>query len=462
MFVEIDRQYRIRTGLLRIHFKLYVPPGITPGFTMDVIKDIELNYGYEDQEDLLTFYPNTVKLTFDDFDKCNYFAFKNSVADYNNSLPAHKSIYAGIDIYLDEVRKFSGFIDPLTLEYKSSDRSFSFEAVCYTSQLKDITVDRNNYIFINQYGGDEIVGLNYNVSMLTILYGAYKLVWPDFKPYLYDISDINYAATGIFCKHDWQLHGQAVYPAADAYADWSHVYAQNGKEGIFGTFMNYDSTRFFGADRVCNTYADMIRILALQFGAVIGVEDYNKVYFVKRFGQNPANCIDVSEYLLNDFSKTIHLSPIRGVKITNDWNGVRSFEYGDVEKTSAGEYKYPEKVLQMNTFIGSYRDGSTRGTCIEIFDQVRSYPVWGICWDPVFGGEGSAMAIHELIGKWTRENRRNAKQRIECSLLGIDYSLAKTYLVNPDISGRNAISFRPMQMSKNLMKNTTKITGLEL
>lgn len=458
MFMNVTRQYQIRSGLLLIKLALWWDDNYqSPSVTMDVIKDIELNYGYEDQEDLLTFYPNTVKFTFDDIDKRNYFALKNSLSNYNNTLPQHKSIYGGVEIYLNNTRKFSGFIDPLTLDWKEYDRTVVFEAICYTSQLKDITVDRNNYI--NTDGA--AIGENNNVSMLLILYGIYKQVWSDFEWNLYDVSAIDYIEKGVFCKHDWNLHGQAVFPAADAYADWSQVYAGGGKEGIFGTFMNYDSTRFFGANRVCNSYADMIRILALQFGAIIGVEDVNKVYFMKRFGLNRNACEDVTDSRLK-LEKSLHLNPIRGVQITNDWNGVRTFDYGDIEKIASGELKYPDKVLQLNTYIGSYRNGPSQGTCIEIYDQVRQYPVWGICWDPAFGGEGSAMAIHELVGKWTRENRKTAKERVEIELIGINYSMAKTYVVSPDSEGINKVYFRPMQMSKNLMKDKTKITGLEI
>jgi hypothetical protein len=205
----------------------------------------------------------------------------------------------------------------------------------------------------------------------------------------------------------------------------------------------------------------MIRILALQFGAIIGVEDVNKIYFIKRFGLNRNACEDVTDNRLK-LEKSLHLNPIRGVQITNDWNGVRTFDYGDIEKIASGELKYPDKVLQLNTYIGSYRNGPSQGTCIEIYDQVRQYPVWGICWDPAFGGEGSAMAIHELVGKWTRENRKTAKERVEIELIGINYSMAKTYVVSPDSEGINKVYFRPMQMSKNLMKDKTKITGLEI
>lgn len=457
MFVEIDRQYQIRPGMLRIHLMLFIPEGNLPRITMDVIKDIELNYGYEDQDDLLTFYPNTVKLTFDDIDKCNYFALKNSLSNYNNTLPQNKSIYGGVEIYLNETRKFSGFIDPLTLDWKEYDRTVVFEAICYTSQLKDITVDRNNYIIRNVNGADEIVGMNYYASMLAILYGVYKQVWSDFEPWLYPTSVIDYSIKGIFCKHDWNLIGRGIYPAVTAYANWADV------QDIAYTLMHYDSTRFFGTNRICNSYADMIRILALQFGAIIGVEDVNKVYFIKRFGLNRNDCIDISDNRIK-LEKSLHLNPLRGVQVTNDWQGIRTFDYGDIERTSSGELKYPEKVHQLNTYIGSYQDPGYSGTCIEIYDPVsgRYLPVFGNTWDPEFGNEGSACHMYELVGKWTHENRRTSKEKVEVELIGTNYSMAKTYVISPDSEGLNKVYFRPMQMSKNLMKDKTKITGLEI
>lgn len=457
MFITVNREYRIRTGLLSVRLNLYVPEGADSNPTLDLIRDIDLNYGFEDQEDLLTFYPNTVKLTFDDFDKKNHKIIELSVTDYNNTLPENRSAYGGVEIWLDNVRKFSGFIDPLTLTYNTIDKTVSFEAVCCSSQLKNITVDRNNYI--NTDGS--IIADNSNVSFLLILYGIYKQVWSDFEWNLYDSSLINSYAKGVFCKHDWRLRGDAVFPSASMYADWSLTHASGGVEGLFGTFMNYDSTKFFGEDRVCNTYADLLRILALQFGAVIGVEDVNKVYFVKRFGLSASNAVDVSDNVIK-FTKTLHLNPLRGVEVINDWNGIRYFNYGDIERTSNNEFKYPDKISQFTTYIGSYNTPPSQGTCIYIYDQTRLYPVWGYCWDPALTYYPNPSAMHELVGKWTRENRKTGKERVETELYGIDYSMAKTYKINPDSSGVNQINFRPISMTKKPMKNTTQMTGLQL
>ncbi len=457
MYVTIEREYPIRTGLLTIKLFLNIPGYTQSSVTMDIIRDIELNYGYEDQEDLLLFYPNTTKLVFDDIDRKNYNVLKSSLSGYDNSLPPGKHRSSGLEVYLNGVRKFSGYIDPYTLSYSVPNRAVSFEAVCYTSQLKNLKVDRNDYVNLSGF----VIPENSSVSFLLILYSIFWKVWPDFIWNLYDISQINSIQSGVFCKHDWMLHGQAVFPAADAYADWSQTHSGNGKQGLFGTFMNYDSTKFFGEDRVCDTYSDMLRILALQFGATIGVEDINKVFFIKRFGISPSVCLDISDNCL-ELTKTLHLDSVRGVEVINDWNGLRYFEYGDLERTSSGEFKYPDKILQPMTYVGSYQDENESGTCIYIHDGTRLYPVYGRCWDPLLGSETSASAFHELVGKWTRESRKTPKERIEAKLVGIDYSMSRFYSISPDNFSYNSVFFRPMQMTKNLMKNTTQITGLQI
>jgi hypothetical protein len=129
--------------------------------------------------------------------------------------------------------------------------------------------------------------------------------------------------------------------------------------------VNLDSTNMFGNNRPCRTWIDYIKLLALQFGAIIGVMDYGKVYFVKRFAQQTQNPIEVGNKILKEsFVFKQHLSALRGVVINNHWNGERTFEYGEVERTSNGDYVYENRVKTIDTFIGSYQEGGGSGTSI--------------------------------------------------------------------------------------------------
>ena len=460
---QFIKQYNTPSGLVEI--KITYQPGVSAELDFDVVEDIELGYGYED-EDQLTFYPNTCKLVFDDFKKTNYDILKLSLGAYQNTLPQNKMTYGGVEIKLGGAIKFKGYIDELTLNYDEEKLETSFEALDLTMQLRDMNVDRSKIIDTNGQTIPE--GQGYRWTMPLSWYGVYKQLWPEFEWSVYDASLINtpglYAS---FIKHDWIFYGDDVVAACDGQRHLTgHRYWSNPNDFMFGVFLNLDSTGIYGQNRPCKTWTDYLKLLALQFGATIGVMDYGKVYFIKRFGHQEYNPLDISDKIIgSNFTKTVHLSSLRGVIIKNHWNGERTFEYGDVERTPNNEYKYEGKVKIIDTYIGSYRDEGSSGTSIfalsDFYTPCNSNYILG-CWsviDPQINSEGQ---IYQILGKWQKENRKVPKDLIECKLDGIDYDMITIYKITPHNLSIGAILFRAMTIKKSFIKNETKLTGIEI
>lgn len=449
-FNKYTRTIQTRSGLIRIEIDYFFDAAV---LDFEPISDIELEYGYEDQEDLLTFYPNVLSLTFVDKSKRSYDILKSSISQYDNTLPAEMNKYSNVSIFRNNKLEYKGYIDPFTLDVSKPGKGkayrVSFECICYSTQLKNISVDRSK-CFYNPADGSEY-GLNTATSLTLPVYCIFKQIFPDISQYIYDLNSINYVTSGIFFKHDWNFLGRKTL-TDEKLSDWSIL------NNFVETLFIFDSMGFFGPDRHSISCADFLRTLALQFGMVIGVQEYGKVFLYKRFGMNDFPAIDITDKIAdNKFSRTVHLHAMRGVIVNNHWNGMRSYEYGDVERSNIGEILYKDKVKVLDTYVGSYRDGGNTGTCIYIHPD---YPVVDSVWDPQIGGQGTAGHCYEIIGRWTRENRLYPKERLENTLDGVDYNMANIYMFW-DAPG-NPVKFRPIVMKKSFVKNKTKITGLEI
>lgn len=412
----------------------------------DIIDDIELEYGYED-EDQLTFYPNSVHCKFDDYKKRNYDILKSSIGDYNNSSPDKHMEYGGVEIRLDGTLKFKGYIDELSLRYSEKEMSVEFDVLCLTAELKNMSVDRSKII-----GPDgSTIGENYAFQLIYAWYGVYKQLWGTEFPhitYLANLIDLP-GLYGTFIKHDWKFIG--TYQGNTITRDWNNL------NDFWQTYFIMDSTDLYNDNRPCITWAEYLRLIALQFGAIIGVMDYCKVYFVKRFNNNNTP-LDISDKIIdNNFSKEIHLPALQGVVIRNHWNGERSGEFGNIEKKSNGEYKYLNKVKTLDTYIGSYQDSGSAGTAI-FADEYLLYPVWHVE-DPVINEQGQCW---ELVGKWLYTTRMAPKDKIEVELTGINYNMVDTYRITPPDTNNLAVNFRAMTMKKCILKDKTNIVGIEV
>lgn len=449
MFKQFTKSYNTISGNLKIVIDYWIPDESDILLSFDVVDEVELNYGYED-EDQLTFYPNVCKLTFDDYDEINSDILKRSLEQYSNTLPESHLQYSGVTIFLDENIKFKGYIDEESFSYDDRTMRVSFEVLDLTMALGNMNVDRDKII--------DIFGVRIpdnNIITLTYpLYGIFKQVWSDFSGGLWSTNDINNPGiSGTFINHNWQFTGRKISTSEFKVRDWANV------SEFATTLFNFDSMGLFGENRPCKTWTDFLRIMAISFGAIIGVADYGKVYFRKRFtSMDDATFMDITSSVEQYPLIKVFLKALRGVVVRNHWNGERTFQWGDIERTSNDEVKYEDRVTTIDTYVGSYNDETGSGTCIYI--DGADFPVMNEVKDP----ELPSYAAHcwQIVGIWLRNARLKLKRKIECTLTGINYDMVTVYKYNPLGNPFRKINFRPMTMKQKLIKHKTDIVGIEI
>ena len=427
-----------------IYFKItYDQTWTSNTLDFDVIKELKFNYGYED-DDALTFYPNSVKLSFTDYNKKNYDILKLSIGEYANTFPANYETYSGVEIWRNNNLKFKGYIDPLTLEYKDKERVVSFEAVDRSRALKDISVELLD---------------NMTCSLGELLHQIYKKVFPSLSNNVYDTKTFT---NGMYLNHDWVFKGSDPLTLNTKTKTWATVSEFNQ---VFIQWNN--GTNLWGADRPAATYKDLIKLLALQFGMSIGTLDYNKVYMIKRFNLANTNPTNVNNVLIGDYTRTLHLNVLQGVRNSNYFTTIGGsrviYTAGSIEVINAElELRYPGLVKEFNTYIG--QSGNVwNQTNIYIYEggvayYVHTYPATELgVYDPVIDYRGD---ISDVICQWIYQSRIRPKDRIECNLRGIDYNLIDFYSLTSD--NHPTVTFRPMEMTKDYLENETSISGIEV
>ena len=439
-----DKTYSIPTGTMR--FKItYDSTWTANRLNFDVIKELKFNYGYED-DDALTFYPNSVKLSFTDLNKKNYDVLKLSIGEYANTFPANYEDYSGVSIWYNGNLKFKGYIDPLTLEYKDRERAVSFEAIDRSRTLKDISVEQPDSM---PSGPAKFYSLEH------LIYEIYKLVFPNLTN---NITTSKTFTNGIYFNHDWEFTGSDPYTLNKVTKSW-------------GTDFNtvcFDWYRCgtWGVDRPSATYKDLIKQLALQFGMLIGTLDYNKVYMIKRFNLANTNPTNINSVLIEDYTRTLHLNVLQGVRNTNIYQyntgGTQYFTAGSVEVINAEEeLRYPGLVKEFTTYIGETNTSVTTSIAIKqggVWYYVYEWPSAGLgVYDPVISYRGH---IANTICQWIYQSRIRPKDRIECNLRGVDYELIDFYSLTSD--NHPTVTFRPMEITKDYLKNESAITGIEV
>ncbi len=431
MFTFWEKSYSIACGELKIRIDYDLTYSEYP-LDFDVLELSKLKYGYED-DDALTFYPNSLTLKFDDFEKKYYDVLKLSLGEYDNNFPLNFSKYGGVILTLNSVAKFKGYIDPLTLSYDDESRTVEFECIDISKALRDMSVE-------NVLDGNNLRNLPY------LVYRIYLKVFPELEPYIYSSSSF---PNGIYFKHDWQFTG---YRTLSDYItrDWAV------HNDVVRTYFDFDSAGLFSENRPADTYADLLKLLALQFGMVIGTSDLNKIYMAKRFALNNNNFENLDLKLIGTYKKYLHLPSLVGVRVKNTWgNESRIFSYGSVETVnSRGDLKYKNIVKDFDTYIASYADLSGGGSAIYV---ESNYPVFTDIRDPALN---QADHIALLIAKWTYLTRIRPKDKIECEASGIDYVLYKFYeITNP---GNPTLRFRPMEIEIDLLEDKSSLVGVEV
>lgn len=445
-FEIMTKSYSLPVGnvMVKIHYDRTWTPYYLDFHLTDQDDQLTLSYGYED-EDQLTFYPNVSKFVFEDHDRKNFDVLKYSLGEYARLEPSNRFQYGGVEVSLNGQLKFKGYIDELTLEYDEDNLTTSFEALDLTAMLSELIVDRQKIV--------NIIGEFTRLPLSTFIYAIYRQIWSDFGIGVYDVSLINSGLGGLFIKHDWRFTGRRINPFDERTKDWSiPVQFQQ-------TIFNLDTTTLFNDDRPGRTWADFLRILALQFAVTIGTEDYGKVYFVKRFGFAGRTPVDISNMVVgNELSVRLHLPVLKGVHVINTWNGVRIYNYGTVEQESNGSFVYPNLVKVINTYVGSFTEGNITGTAIYVDNG--NYPVLNGVRDPDLGVSG--FHAYQVTGQWYLKARIRPKSLVEFTADGINYSMTGLYKVTPPDTNDISTIFRPMTLEKSYTTAQTRIVGVEI
>jgi len=457
---EFRRTYSIPTGELEIiitYDATYTPLRLD----MDVLEDIELEYGYED-EDQLTFYPNILRLKFDDFKKQNFDVLKLSVGAYNNTLPENHMNYGGVEIRLNGHTKFKGYIDELSLKYDEKDLTVEFDVLDKMHILRNTTVNRD--WIIHPYTNERLP--NSGAYTLPLwLFGIFRKVYPEYQYGAYPAEMVNVPGLySLFVRHDWLYHGDDLININNQQVRrqrtvrWDHA-------GMFDVGFIFDSTPLWGQDRPYRTWAEWLRGMAINFGAIIGVADYGKVYFMKRFAPHNPTLIDISDNVIDfNFNKQMHLPVLRGAVATNRNQGIENrYEFGEIERSQpSGDYQYPERVKEIRTYLPQYRTSNQSFTGILVRYEEGGHTYGLACWSQRDEQINQSGLAAQLVGKWQRDTRIAPKDKVEVELDGIDYDMVSIYQITPPNTSNLAVNFRAMTMKKSLLKNKTNIVGIEI
>lgn len=436
------RDYAIASGTLTVKI-FYWDTSIHNYFNPESIGEVVLSSGYEDQDEL-TFYPNVLSLEFLDYEKKNYGILKESF----NQTPVHGIDYYAysnkhsLSLYLNGSLIFQGYIDKATLDYDDDTRRMKFEVVDYTATLKNMSVPHPG-------PGDFAGGVD------DIWYN-FKQVYPGL---LYNVTNdldtfLAPSFNGIYLRHNWEFSGDGNIGNPNFTRSLDMNYDSDGYNKIHW-FRKY----LFEASE---TFAEYIRRNAFELGAIIGVESYNKIFIVKRFGgyafAAPRSLSNIT------YKKYSHLKNVIGVRTKlkrTNWFWHHG-EIHTVDGTPGGAFDDSDLYLDIEVIQGRCTGGEGEGDngpgsyrIISKDGQYANSVLNGVL-DPELNiGFNTPQKI---LGDWTLRSRRYMKDRFECQCPGVNYYMSAFYTI-PEEPG---VVLRPLEISKSLVKDKTDMTLLEV
>jgi len=451
-FWQFDRTYNVATGALRIVFDYYQGASYQE-FAPLALQDVIIESGYEDQDNL-TFYPNVLKLVFTDNATGGYYQILKTAF---NQTPIHGTNYLGYDqkhsltLYLNGIIIFNGYIDKATLEFDYSTRAITFDVVDYGVELKNMTYSAFN-------AGTQ----GYWLSGIQDIWSTYNMVYPTL---IYNVTnDLNTflqtGFNGLYLKHSWGFAGTGNVGYPDIYRYWDmnidplgydHVTIYNGYLRNSGNY----------------THASYLKQFALEMGMIIGIESYNKIYCVKRFGTSSfATPIDIRGSIMEPgIKRYIHLKNILGVRVTVTRNN-NIHHFGEVytnDSTPGGPFDITDLYLDVTLQNGlgvsntnEFSDGTGGRSTFRVWSDSGGHVndvLGGVC-DPDLSQGWSYPS--QIIGDWTLQTRRKVKERVEGKFAGVNYSMAGFYKVDSSTN-----FYRPLTLKKNYCKAETDAVLLE-
>lgn len=430
-----NKTYYLPNCDIRLKLKYLADNLGTFEFNFDCISLGEIESGYED-DDLLTFYPNVLKLAFTDVRRYNYEQLRLVLESYP-SLNNYE--VTQLELWYNKknetpIRKFIGFIDKKSLRYSEKERILEFDVLDNNQQLKYLTIDDLN--------GERS-------SVPYYIYSIFKKIYPDlnYNP-TNDINvfkDINF--NGIYWKHNWEFESYLTHVIKDFITGYEDI-----------QFYQIWNNPLFNKDN----YANLLKAIANQFGMTIGCEEPNKIYAYKRFVSQSFilwNAIDLTSYLINNYTKELWLPNIICVR-----NSFPTYNSG-TQTVRAGTYipnKHDiSKPTNLDTLLEIQTDMTTNINYSSwMYMSVNTgtgYEVIQYLTDPDINVRGR---LEDVIAHLYLNGRAKSKDKYEFELYGINYTMADYYTIQQEGFTKKAL--RPLVLKKDLIGNKTKMTALEI
>lgn len=441
IYKEYTNSFTLRHGTIGIYFRYIADYLGNYEFNFDVLEMSELEHGYED-DDLLTFSPNILRIGILDYDKKNYGYLKQvlqSAPYYNYEDVAYfEFYYAKTGGQANKV--FAGYIDKTSLNYDEEKRVTSFEVIDFAKNLRDITCKVMTGSWEN---------------LLYLIAKIYEEVYPNFvqNSYVTDNIDVyksNYFK-GIYWKHNWKFRSNF-----GAIQDFGNINSYNKFAFMFDPYFYNSAQGEFPFD----TMADLLKALAIEFGLVIGTEAPYKVYAVKRFVRRinvESIAVDVSEYIIGKFTKSIWLKNIICTvnnNVATGWRVVYGYDRQNPNRLNVPANR--ETHYEISTRLGCYKNiNNISFTTMQIYSDERNR------WEPVFEGVKDVDVMtnyappQHVICALYQASREVIHDKYEFELFGVDFSMADYYKLDNHI-------LRPLVLKKDYIKNRTTTTALEI
>ena len=460
-FHTYNSQFTVPAGAAHLTINYASDEYQTDTLDFDVVNIADLQSGYED-DDQLTFYPNVLTVTVDDFTRDNYDVLKYATQLRPPIFPINSSgtttgleQYYGVELKLNGITVFKGYVDSQNIQYDEQTGEMTFDALDYSSLLKTLSLE------IRERGTDPFMWQ----SLPTALWWYFKVIYPNlpdprspsFGLITNNPDTFTQMDRGYYFKHNWTfLCGN---PGQGFIRSWDMNSDPNGwaKARMYVGHIETSSA----------SYSDYIRNLALETGCTIGSDAYNKVYIFKRF-MNAAEmqgAEDISGKILSDgFSRFVHLPYIRGVRNINKRNPANITIEGDfpVFNQEANSKPLFENIqLDISTIHqrSISEDGENGPSTFKgRDDQNNEADVLNGIFDPSL--DLGYNRIERIITRWTYLTRIRNRDRFEFRLDGINYRMHKIYLFW--FSNIHYAYLRPMVIKRKLIEDITEMTALEI
>jgi hypothetical protein len=249
--------------------------------------------------------------------------------------------------------KFIGFFLEDTIEYDAGSRTLKFTAA---PQL-DILNKRMVYDTSQPQGDAQVLNpMNYNFfqvyNLVTVLEDIFKLVNPD----------ISYSNGSLEIIHDWRFKGlRYLSPNEDGYLDDIEFHElQSAVRSLY-------KDQLYGISNV----GDVLKKLALDYCAFIGMLSQDKAFFKKLFHWNEDNTQEVIVYR---WIKGYRYGLIDYVKVNNSYIDVLGNPWIDPEEPyEAGTFtELEDRFLLLNSIQVFFLSQSGRGS--NIWNENLSRP----------------------------------------------------------------------------------------